>query len=159
MFSSAEIATIRAEIERLEKALDDCADSGLRKWIEGAIEKQKRSWHHLKHGQKSVHRTRNRSNGHFPLESPNARPEKDQSQKSERVPGHALPTLLRPDSTGRTAPINQANRDTAPLTERGTEWNQTLFLPPAIRSLKCSGRTFQIRLAEFNSCVTNLISR
>jgi hypothetical protein len=41
MFSSAEIATIRAEIERLEKVLKDCADGGLRKWIEGAIEKQK----------------------------------------------------------------------------------------------------------------------
>ena len=36
-----EIATIRAEIERLEKALKDCADGGLRKWIEGTIEKQK----------------------------------------------------------------------------------------------------------------------
>jgi hypothetical protein len=36
-----EIATIRAEIERLEKALEDCADGGLIKWIEGTIEKQK----------------------------------------------------------------------------------------------------------------------
>jgi len=36
-----ETATIRAEIERLEKALKDCADSGLRKWIEATIKKQK----------------------------------------------------------------------------------------------------------------------
>jgi len=36
-----EMAMIRAELERLEKALKNCADSGLRKWIEGAIEKQK----------------------------------------------------------------------------------------------------------------------
>ena len=35
------LATIRAELERLEKARKDCTDSGLRKWIEGAIEKQK----------------------------------------------------------------------------------------------------------------------
>ena len=41
MLSPTEIATIRAELERLEKALKNCADSGLRKWIEGAIEKQK----------------------------------------------------------------------------------------------------------------------
>ena len=38
---ATEIARIRAELERLEKALKNCADSGLRKWIEGAIEKQK----------------------------------------------------------------------------------------------------------------------
>jgi hypothetical protein len=36
-----EMAMIRAELERLQKALKNCADSGLRKWIEGAIEKQK----------------------------------------------------------------------------------------------------------------------
>jgi len=41
MLSPAEIATIRAELERLEKARKDWTDSGLRKWIEGAIEKQK----------------------------------------------------------------------------------------------------------------------
>ena len=33
---------IRAEIERLEKALKNCADSGLRKWIEVVIEEQKK---------------------------------------------------------------------------------------------------------------------
>jgi hypothetical protein len=42
MLSPAEIATIRAEIERLEKARKDCTDSGLRKWIEAVIEKQKK---------------------------------------------------------------------------------------------------------------------
>ena len=42
MLSSAEIATIRAEIERLDGALKNCADGGLRKWIEAAIEEQKR---------------------------------------------------------------------------------------------------------------------
>jgi hypothetical protein len=36
-----EMAMIRAELERLEKALKNCADSRLRKWIGGAIEKQK----------------------------------------------------------------------------------------------------------------------
>ena len=41
MLSPAEIATVRAEIERLEEARKDCTDSGLRKWIEAAIEKQK----------------------------------------------------------------------------------------------------------------------
>jgi hypothetical protein len=41
MLSPAEISMVRAEIERLEKACKDCTDSGLRKWIEGAIEKQK----------------------------------------------------------------------------------------------------------------------
>ena len=40
---ATEIATIRAELERLERALKNCADSGLRKWIEGAIEKQKQN--------------------------------------------------------------------------------------------------------------------
>jgi len=35
------IPTIRAELERLENARKDCTDSGLRKWIESAIEKQK----------------------------------------------------------------------------------------------------------------------
>jgi len=41
MLSPAEITMVRAEIERLEKARKDCTDSGLRKWIEAAIEKQK----------------------------------------------------------------------------------------------------------------------
>jgi hypothetical protein len=37
-----EIATIRAEIERLEEALSNCYDNGLRKWIEAVIEEQKK---------------------------------------------------------------------------------------------------------------------
>jgi hypothetical protein len=41
MLSCEEIATIRDEIERLEKAGKVCTDSGLRKWIEAAIENQK----------------------------------------------------------------------------------------------------------------------
>ena len=41
MLLPAEIAMIRAEIERLEKARKDCTDSGVRKWIEAVIEKQK----------------------------------------------------------------------------------------------------------------------
>jgi hypothetical protein len=41
MLSPTEIATIRTELERLEKARRDCTDSGLRKWIESVIEKQK----------------------------------------------------------------------------------------------------------------------
>jgi len=41
MLSPAEIATVRDEIERLEKAHKDCTDSGLRRWIEAEIEKQK----------------------------------------------------------------------------------------------------------------------
>jgi hypothetical protein len=32
---------IQAEIERLEKVRKDCTDSGLGKWIEAEIEKQK----------------------------------------------------------------------------------------------------------------------
>jgi hypothetical protein len=42
MLSPAGIATIQAEIERLEKARKDCTDSGLRKWIEAAIQAQKK---------------------------------------------------------------------------------------------------------------------
>jgi len=42
MLSPKEIATIRAELERLEKARMDCTDSGLKRWIETAIEKQKK---------------------------------------------------------------------------------------------------------------------
>jgi hypothetical protein len=41
MLKPAEVAAIKAEIDRLERALKDCSDSGLRKWIEAAIEKQK----------------------------------------------------------------------------------------------------------------------
>jgi hypothetical protein len=37
-----EIATIRTEIQRLEKALKNCYDNGLRKWIEAVIEEQKK---------------------------------------------------------------------------------------------------------------------
>jgi hypothetical protein len=33
-----EIARIKADIKRLEKARDECADSGIRKQIEGWIE-------------------------------------------------------------------------------------------------------------------------
>jgi hypothetical protein len=43
----------------------------------------------------------------------NARPEKDRSGKSEGVPGHALPTLRLPDSTGRTTP-NQYDSSALP---------------------------------------------
>jgi len=42
MLSPTEIATIRAELERLEKARRDCSDSGLKRWIETEIEKQKK---------------------------------------------------------------------------------------------------------------------
>jgi len=41
MLKPEEVAVINAEIDRLERALKDCSDSGLRKWIEAAIEKQK----------------------------------------------------------------------------------------------------------------------
>jgi hypothetical protein len=41
MLSPGEIATVQAEIERLEKARKDCTDSGIRKWIEAVIEEQK----------------------------------------------------------------------------------------------------------------------
>jgi hypothetical protein len=42
MLSPAEIATIRAGIERMERALKDCTDSGLRRWIEAEIGEQKK---------------------------------------------------------------------------------------------------------------------
>jgi len=42
MLSPTETATIRAELERLEKARKDCTDGGLRRWIETEIEKQKK---------------------------------------------------------------------------------------------------------------------
>jgi len=41
MLKPEEVAAINAEIDRLERALKDCSDSGLRKWIEAAIEKQR----------------------------------------------------------------------------------------------------------------------
>jgi hypothetical protein len=37
-----EIARIKADIERLEKAREDCADSGIRKLIEAWIEEHKK---------------------------------------------------------------------------------------------------------------------
>jgi hypothetical protein len=42
MLSRAEIAKIRAAIEELEKARDNCNDSGIRKLIEAWIEEQKK---------------------------------------------------------------------------------------------------------------------
>ncbi len=42
MLSRAEMAKIRAEIEALEKARENCTDSGIRKLIEGWIEEQKK---------------------------------------------------------------------------------------------------------------------
>jgi hypothetical protein len=56
MLSPAEIATIRAEIERLEEALKNCYDNGLRRWIEAVIENQKKKLASLEQGQKSVQR-------------------------------------------------------------------------------------------------------
>ncbi len=41
MLSPGEIAQIRAEIKRLEKARDECTDGGIRKRIEAWIEEQK----------------------------------------------------------------------------------------------------------------------
>ena len=42
MLTPKEVAIIKAEIDRLERAHKDCSDSGLTKWIEAAIEEQKR---------------------------------------------------------------------------------------------------------------------
>jgi hypothetical protein len=42
MLSPAEIARIKADIAALEKSRDSCADSGIRKVIEGRIEQQKK---------------------------------------------------------------------------------------------------------------------
>jgi hypothetical protein len=42
MLSPGEISTVQAEIEKLEKARQDCTDSGLRKWIDAVIEEQKK---------------------------------------------------------------------------------------------------------------------
>jgi hypothetical protein len=41
MLTPKEVAIIKAEIDRLERAHKDCSDSGLTKWIEAAIEEQK----------------------------------------------------------------------------------------------------------------------
>jgi hypothetical protein len=41
MLSPGDIAKIKADIERLEKVRDECADSGIRKLIEAWIEEQK----------------------------------------------------------------------------------------------------------------------
>jgi len=42
MLTPREVAIIKAEIDRLEKARKDCSDSGLTKWIEAVIEEQKK---------------------------------------------------------------------------------------------------------------------
>jgi len=42
MLSRGEVATVRAEIERLEKALRECTDSGIRKRIEVWIDDNKK---------------------------------------------------------------------------------------------------------------------
>jgi hypothetical protein len=42
MPSPGEIARIRAEIERLEKARENCDDGGIRQRIEGWIENEKK---------------------------------------------------------------------------------------------------------------------
>jgi hypothetical protein len=41
MLSPGEIAKIRTDIERLERARDQCADTGIRNLIEAWIEEQK----------------------------------------------------------------------------------------------------------------------
>jgi hypothetical protein len=43
MLSEAEVAIIRAEIERLEKALRECADGGIRDRIKRWIEDEKKT--------------------------------------------------------------------------------------------------------------------
>jgi hypothetical protein len=42
MLSRGEVATIRAEIERLEKALKECTDGGIRDRINAWIEEEKK---------------------------------------------------------------------------------------------------------------------
>jgi hypothetical protein len=42
MLSRGEVAMIRAEIERLEKALRECSDGGIRGRIEAWIEEEKK---------------------------------------------------------------------------------------------------------------------
>jgi hypothetical protein len=42
MLSRGDVATIRAEIERLEKALKECTDGGIRNRIKAWIEEEKR---------------------------------------------------------------------------------------------------------------------
>jgi hypothetical protein len=54
---------------------------------------------------------------------------------------------------------DQANCDTAPMSDRGGERNQTLILPPALLFSEMLGPDFQIRLAGFNSRVTNPITQ
>jgi hypothetical protein len=41
MLTPEEVAIINAEIDRMEKAHKDCTDSGIKRWIEAVIEKQK----------------------------------------------------------------------------------------------------------------------
>ncbi len=41
MLTPGEVATIKAEVERLEKALKECTDSGIKKRIEAWIEGEK----------------------------------------------------------------------------------------------------------------------
>jgi hypothetical protein len=41
MMTPEEVAIIKAEIDRMERARKDCTDSGIRKWIDAVIEKQK----------------------------------------------------------------------------------------------------------------------
>ena len=42
MISRSDVAVIRAEIQRLQKARDECTDSGVQKQIDAWIEEQKR---------------------------------------------------------------------------------------------------------------------
>jgi hypothetical protein len=42
MLSQGEVAIIRAEIERLEKALEECADGGIRDLVRAWIEEEKK---------------------------------------------------------------------------------------------------------------------
>jgi len=42
MISRTDVGVIKAEIERLERARDECTDSGLQRRIDGWIEEQKR---------------------------------------------------------------------------------------------------------------------
>jgi hypothetical protein len=42
MISRSDVAVIRAEIERLQKASDECRDSGVQRRIDAWIEEQKR---------------------------------------------------------------------------------------------------------------------
>jgi len=42
MISRTDVGVIKADIERLERARDECTDSGLQRRIDGWIEEQKR---------------------------------------------------------------------------------------------------------------------